>query len=76
MTEKTRTLTDADISSRRNVTRRALLHTLGLGVGVAAAAAFGPSTRAQTPPKRRDPCRDGDHGPSDRDGCAPPAPSS
>jgi hypothetical protein len=70
MTKETLTLTDADISSRPNVTRRALLHTMGLGVGVAAAAAFGRPLQAQ--PKRRDPCRrDRDHGPSDNDGCGP-----
>jgi len=72
MTEKTRTLVASDISSRRIVSRRALLHTLGLGAGVGAAAAFGAATSsAQT--KRRDPCRDGDHGPpSDQDGCGRP----
>jgi hypothetical protein len=77
MTKHTPTLTDADISSRPSVTRRTLLHTLGLGVGVAAAAALGRPVRAQQPPKRRDPCRDSDHGPpSDTDGCGQPAPSS
>lgn len=65
------TLTDADISSQRNVSRRALLQTLGLGAGVAAASAFGAVAQAQT--KRRDPCRDQDHGPpSDQDGCGRP----
>ena len=33
MERKTYTLRDADISSRRNVSRRALLHTLGIGGG-------------------------------------------
>ena len=71
MNDKTHTLADADISSRRNVSRRALLHTLGLGAGFAVAGAFG--ARAQTQPKRRDPCRDGDQGiPSDTDGCGRP----
>jgi hypothetical protein len=71
MQDKTRTLTDEDISSRRSVSRRALLHTLGIGAGIAAAAAFGATTHAQT--KRRDPCRDADHGPpSDQDGCGRP----
>lgn len=71
MQEKTRTLVEADISSRRSVSRRALLHTLGLGAGVAAVAALGAAALAQT--KRRDPCRDGDQGvPSDQDGCGRP----
>jgi hypothetical protein len=35
------TLSDADIVSRRTVTRRSLLGALGLGTGVAAAAALG-----------------------------------
>jgi hypothetical protein len=70
MQEKTRTLVDADISSRRSVSRRALLHALGVGAGVAAAATLGAAALAQT--KRRDPCRDGDHGPSDQDGCGRP----
>jgi hypothetical protein len=76
MTKETRTLTDADISSRPNVTRRTLLHSLGLGVGAAAAvAAIGRPALAQAP-KRRDPCRDRDHQPSDNDGCGPPSPTS
>jgi hypothetical protein len=71
MQDKTRTLLDADISSSRSVSRRALLHTLGLGAGVAAVAAVGATALAQT--KRRDPCRDGDRGiPSDQDGCGRP----
>ena len=71
MKEKTRTLVEADISSRRNVSRRGLLHALGIGAGIAAASAFGAGARAQT--KRRDPCRDQDHGPpSDQDGCGRP----
>jgi hypothetical protein len=70
------TLTDDDIASRPSVTRRALLHTLGLGVGAATAvAAIGRPVLAQAP-KRRDPCRDRDHYPSDNDGCAPPSPTS
>jgi hypothetical protein len=76
MKKTTLTLTDADITSRPNVTRRALLHTLGLGAGAAAAAAaIGRPALAQAP-KRRDPCRDRDHAPSDNDGCAPPSPTS
>ena len=69
MDRKTYPLKDADISSRRIVSRRALLHALGIGVAVAGAAVGGQV--AQTPPKPKpaDPCRDRDHGPSDRDGC-------
>ena len=73
MERKTYTLGDADISSRRNVSRRALLHTLGIGAAAAAVAAG--SGMAQTPPKPRDPCRDRDHGPSDQDGCGRPVTS-
>ena len=64
------TLRDADISSRRNVTRRALLHSLGVGAA-AVSATVGIAATAQAPPKPKpaDPCRDRDHGPSDRDGC-------
>ena len=64
------TLRDADISSRRNVTRRALMHSLGVGAA-AVAATVGIGVTAQAPPKPKpaDPCRDRDHGPSDRDGC-------
>jgi hypothetical protein len=76
MDAKARTLSDADITSARAVTRRTLLTALGLGAGVAAAAVAGGAT-AQTPPApkptRRDPCRDADHGPpSDGDGCGKP----
>jgi hypothetical protein len=67
------TLKDADISSRRTVSRRALLHTLG--IGAAAAAAGAGSRLGQTQPKPRDPCRDRDHGPSDQDGCGRPTTS-
>lgn len=83
MKDAPRTLSDADIASRRAVTRRTLLSTLGIGAGLAAVAAA--SARAQTPaptpppkepkqppPRRRDPCRDSDHGPSDTDGCGRP----
>jgi hypothetical protein len=77
MDMKPRTLSDADISSTRAVSRRRLLTALGLGAGLVAAAAAGAvTTEAQQapPPKpeRRDPCRDGDHGPSDTDGCGKP----
>jgi hypothetical protein len=48
---KPRTLTDADISSERRVSRRSLLSALGLGLGLAAAAVVGGSgkTAAQAP---------------------------
>ena len=75
MQDQHRTLTDADISSARIVTRRTLLTALGLGAGVAAAAVAGAAAQAQPAPKptRRDPCRDADHGPpSDGDGCGKP----
>jgi hypothetical protein len=71
MKEKIHSLTDADIASRPAATRRTLLRTLGLGAGAAAVAAFGGAARAE-PPKRRDPCRDRDHYPSDQDGCGNP----
>ena len=71
MKDKPHTLSDADISSTRAVTRRTLLSTLGIGAGIAAAAATG--AYAETKTKRRDPCRDSDHGPpSDGDGCGRP----
>ena len=81
MDGKPRTLSDADISSTRAVSRRTLLAALGLGAGLVAAAATGavPTEAQQQPPapepkpKRRDPCRDSDHGPpSDGDGCGKP----
>jgi hypothetical protein len=58
---KARTLTDADISSERRVSRRSLLSALGLGLGVAAAAVVGGSvmTAAQAPNR----CTDNDGGP-------------
>jgi hypothetical protein len=64
-----KSLRDVEISSRRIVSRRALLHTLGIG-GAAAGAAIGTTlAQPQPKPKPADPCRDRDHGPSDRDGC-------
>ena len=74
------TLSDADIASRRAVTRRTLISTLGIGAGLAAVAAVGahaqtpaPKPPPKEPPPKRDPCRDADHGPpSDTDGCGRP----
>jgi len=69
--ERRVTLKDADITSHRTLTRRMLLHSLGLGA-TAAATVAGLGRMAQTEPnkpKPADPCRDRDHGPSDRDGC-------
>jgi hypothetical protein len=67
----TKTLADSDIISRRTVSRRALLGTLGLGAGLAAAGAL--QATAQEKPTKRDPCRDSDRGiPSDTDGCGRP----
>jgi hypothetical protein len=68
---KIQPLRDTDIVSRRNVSRRVLLYTLGIGAVVAATG----DTTAQTTPKPRDPCRDRDHGPSDQDGCGRPTTS-
>ena len=74
MDTKTLTLSDADITSARVVSRRTLLTALGIGAGLAAtaAAAYAQATPAPKP-TRRDPCRDADHGPpSDGDGCGKP----
>ncbi len=71
MPKSVKTLAESDITSQRSVSRRTLLHSLGLGAGLAAAGAFGTRALAQQP-KRRDPCRDSDHGPSDTDGCGRP----
>jgi hypothetical protein len=65
-------LSDADITSGRSVSRRTLLHSLGLGATAAATVAGLGKLAQQTEPKKpkpADPCRDRDHGPSDRDGC-------
>jgi hypothetical protein len=73
MKDVRRTLSDADISSARVVSRRALLSTLGIGAGIAAAVATGAATHAETKTERRDPCHDADHGPpADGDGCGRP----
>jgi hypothetical protein len=58
-TDRLRTLTDADISSQRSVTRRSLLSALGLGLGAAATAVVcrSPAASAQTSG-----CTDNDRG--------------
>jgi hypothetical protein len=53
------TLTDADISSQRSVTRRSLLGALGMGLGAAAAAVVGRSGRAAA---QGNECTDNDRG--------------
>ena len=70
MQRKCVTLKDTDILSRRSVSRRTLLHTFGLGAAATTLAAG--TSIGQAQPKRRDPCRDSDHGPSDQDGCGRP----
>lgn len=52
------TLTEADISSKRVVTRRSMLSALGLGLGAAAAAIAGPERAAA----QSRGCTDGDTG--------------
>ena len=59
---KVLTLSDADISSQRNVSRRSLLGTLGLGAGVAATAVFGAVRSAEASSDRRRCYRDNDPG--------------
>ena len=60
--DKPLTLSDTDISSQRSVSRRSLLGTLGIGAGVAAAAAFGAVTPAQARSDNRRCYRDRDRG--------------
>jgi hypothetical protein len=73
MDRTTRTLSEADITSARAVTRRTLLTALGLGAGLAAATVAHAQSTPAPKPARRDPCRDSDHGPpADGDGCGKP----
>jgi hypothetical protein len=73
MDRKTHTLSDADITSIRAVSRRTLLQALGLGAGLAATGTAATYAQPTPKPPRRDPCRDTDHGPpSDGDGCGKP----
>jgi hypothetical protein len=56
-------LTEADISSKRAVTRRSMLSALGLVLGAAAAAIAGPErATAQERPGGRSGCTDSDSG--------------
>lgn len=65
-------LTDADISSQRVVSRRALLRSLGVGAAAAAAIVGAQAAAtAQTNPKPADPCRDTDRHVNDQDGGCP-----
>jgi hypothetical protein len=67
-----KSLAASDITSQRTVSRRALLGTLGLGAGLAAAGALD-GVKAQEKPTKRDPCRDTDRGiPNDTEGCGRP----
>jgi hypothetical protein len=56
------TLSDADISSERTLSRRSVLGTIGLGVGIAAAAVLGTTTTAEARSDRRRCWRDNDRG--------------
>ena len=65
-------LTDADISSHRVVSRRTLLRSLGVGAAaVAAIVGAEAAEHEQTKPKAADPCRDTDHHVNDQDGGCP-----
>ncbi len=73
-------LTDADIASRRVVSRRTVLRSLGVGAAAAAAivgaeaAEQEQSEPKQSPDGKRkpaDPCRDTDHHVNDQDGGCP-----
>ena len=71
-----RSLTDADISSRRRVSRRTLLRSLGVGAAAMAAivgaeAAEHDPTKPKQKSKPADPCRDTDHHVNDQDGGCP-----
>src|SRR5262245_4695264 len=60
--DKPRTLTEADISTRRAITRRSLLASLGITLGAAAAAVAGRAiAEAQGPAS----CTDIDRGPNE-----------
>lgn len=67
-------LTEADISSVPNVSRRVILYSLGFGSALAATVGWTRPVRAGPGDQpRRDPCRDRDRSPpGDQDGCARP----
>ena len=76
-------LKDTDISSRRSVSRRALLRSLGVGAAAVAAivgaeAAEHDATKSKPKsgenPRPADPCRDTDHHVNDQDGGCPGKP--
>ncbi len=71
-----RSLTDDDISTRRTVTRRSVLRTLGISAATVAAivGAQASEREADKPksgekPRPADPCRDTDTFVNDQDGC-------
>lgn len=65
-------LTDADISSQRIVSRRTLLRSLGIGAAaVATIVGAEAADQEQTKPKPADPCRDTDRHVNDQDGGCP-----
>ncbi|MGI9522730.1 MAG: hypothetical protein ACR2PG_13890 [Hyphomicrobiaceae bacterium] len=75
-----RSLTDADISSRRNVSRRSLLRSLGVSAAAVAAIVgaeaaehdpTNPKQKPDTQTRPADPCRDTDHHVNDQDGGCP-----
>lgn len=71
---KRQPLTDEDIASRRVVSRRSLLGTIGIGAA-AIAASVGAGAAQQAPtPKPADPCRDTDTFVNDQDGGCPGKP--
>ena len=67
-----RSLTDADISSRRIVSRRTLLRSVGVGAAAVAAIVGAEASEGErSKPKPADPCRDTDHHVNDQDGGCP-----
>lgn len=78
-----KSLRDADIASRRGVSRRTLLRSLGVGAAAFATivgAEAAENDPAETKPKPgeqtrpADPCRDTDHNVNDQDGGCPEKP--
>ena len=60
--DKPLTLSDADITSGRKMSRRALLGTLGIGAGAATVAVFGSATPALADRAKTSTFRDNDPG--------------